>query len=160
MFNKWFEIKSCFVIVMAGLLVLFSGAGVAGGTHKMSAVGKPVKHQKGVRLVQVDAEDKMRFVFSAPLNLEQGEIVTFEVSNNGLIPHEFAIGNLKEQQDHQAMMRKMPNMRHQDGNSVSLAPGETRRISWQFSGDEEVVFACNIPGHFEAGMFSKVRYTK
>ena len=50
------------------------------------------------------------------------------------------------------MMRKMPNMDHEDPNTVSLAAGETARLSWRFMGDDAVVFACNIPGHFEAGM--------
>ena len=49
-------------------------------------------------------------------------------------------------------MRKMPDMKHKDPNTVSLAPGESAMLSWRFKGSDTVVFACNIPGHFEAGM--------
>lgn len=34
----------------------------------------------------------------------------------------------------------------------SLEPGESASLSWPFEGSDTVVFACNIPGHFEAGM--------
>ena len=52
-------------------------------------------------------------------------------------------------------MRQMPDMIHQDGNTVTVKSGETKVLTWEFkSGD--VVFACNVPGHFEAGMFHKV----
>ncbi|MDH3219117.1 MAG: hypothetical protein OEO19_06245 [Gammaproteobacteria bacterium] len=50
------------------------------------------------------------------------------------------------------MMQKMPDMKHNDPNTVSLAPGESTSLTWKFMGKDTVVFACNIPGHFEAGM--------
>ena len=43
-------------------------------------------------------------------------------------------------------------MQHQDPNTVSLAAGESALLSWHFPGKDNVVFACSIPGHFEAGM--------
>jgi len=43
-------------------------------------------------------------------------------------------------------------MKHNDPDTVSLAPGELAKLSWEFMGKDRVVFACNIPGHFEAGM--------
>jgi uncharacterized cupredoxin-like copper-binding protein len=49
-------------------------------------------------------------------------------------------------------MRKMPNMAHDDPNTVTVDPGQTRALTWRFDGDQPVVFACNIPGHAEAGM--------
>lgn len=50
------------------------------------------------------------------------------------------------------MMREMQAMKHADPNAVTLAPGESARLAWRFLGNDEVVFACNIPGHVEAGM--------
>ena len=95
----------------------------------------------------------MRFIFEPdPGLLKHGETVEFIVRNNGSIKHEFSIGNAEDQVKHAAMMRKMPDMKHVDPNTVSLEPGETARLSWQFLGTDTVVFACNIPGHFEAGM--------
>jgi uncharacterized cupredoxin-like copper-binding protein len=65
---------------------------------------------------------------------------------------EFSIGNAEDQVKHANMMQKMPDMKHSDPNTVSLAPGESAKLSWKFMGKDTVVFACNIPGHFEAGM--------
>ena len=95
----------------------------------------------------------MQFVFEPRLsNLMDGETIEFIVTNDGAIRHEFSIGNAEDQVKHAEMMRKMPNMVHEDPNTVSLAAGETARLSWRFIGKDTVVFACNIPGHFEAGM--------
>lgn len=53
-------------------------------------------------------------------------------------------------------MRQMPDMVHQDGNTVTVKPGETKVLTWEFNGEIDVIFACNVPGHFEAGMFKAV----
>lgn len=54
----------------------------------------------------------------------------------------------------------MPNMIHEDDNTITIKPGETKRLTWKFKASSkynEVVFSCNIPGHFEAGMYKKVK---
>ena len=94
----------------------------------------------------------MRFAFDAPLDLKHGEAVRFVVTNRGQIRHEFSIGSADEQDAHRAAMRNMPNMVHDDPNAVTVDPGQTRELIWRFDGDQPVVFACNIPGHSEAGM--------
>lgn len=131
---------------------------IASGTHKHNhdddkfSVGEPGKGAPD-RQVKVSMLDTMRFVFDPELNsLRHGEMIEFVVTNNGVIKHEFSIGNAEDQVKHAEMMRKMPDMDHQDPNTVSLTAGETARISWRFMGNDTVVFACNIPGHFEAGM--------
>jgi len=131
---------------------------IASGTHKHShdgekfSVGEPGNGTPDRRIV-VSMRDTMRFAFEPELNsLRHGETIEFVVTNDGAIQHEFSIGNAVDQVKHAEMMRKMPNMEHQDPNTVSLASGETARLSWRFMGDDTVVFACNIPGHFEAGM--------
>lgn len=50
------------------------------------------------------------------------------------------------------MMRVMPDMKHSDPSTVSLEPDASASITWHFMDKETVVLACNIPGHFEAGM--------
>lgn len=81
----------------------------------------------------------------------------FLITIKGEIPHEFSIGNQVEQKQHAEMMREMPGMVHADGNTVTVEPGATKTITWLFEGDDTVVFACNIPGHYEAGMFHNAR---
>lgn len=131
---------------------------IASGTHKHShdaesfSVGEPGKGTPD-RQIKVSMLDTMRFVFEPELiSLKHGATIEFVVTNDGAIQHEFSIGNAEDQVKHAEMMRKMPDMVHQDPNTVSLASGETARLLWRFMGDDTVVFACNIPGHFEAGM--------
>lgn len=140
------------------LLALSSSSLLASGTHDHShdkmtfSVGEP---GKGIpdRSISVSMQDTMRFVFEPTLGeLKNGEIIEFNVRNDGQIQHEFSIGNADDQVKHALMMQKMPDMQHNDPNTVSLAPGESAKLSWKFMGKDTVVFACNIPDHFEAGM--------
>ena len=117
-----------------------------------STVGKAMMPDAAGRIIRVDLLDTMRFAFDAPLDLKRGEVVRFIVTNRGQIRHEFSIGSADEQDAHRAMMRNMPNMVHEDPNTVTVDPGQTRELTWRFDGDQPVVFACNIPGHAEAGM--------
>jgi uncharacterized cupredoxin-like copper-binding protein len=116
------------------------------------SVGKP---GKGIpdRSISVSMRDTMRFVFDPDRGeLKHGETIEFNVRNDGQIQHEFSIGNAEDQVKHAIMMKNMPDMKHNDPNTVSLLPGESATLSWKFMGKDIVVFACNIPGHFEAGM--------
>ena len=58
--------------------------------------------------------------------------------------------------EHAALMQKFPEMEHADGNMLSLSPGKTGEIVWQFTHSGTVDFACLQPGHMEAGMIGKV----
>lgn len=119
------------------------------------AVGMPAMASQATKTIHLSTEDTMRFKFASTLNLQKGDIVKFVITNNGKIAHEFSIGDEKEQHAHREMMKKMPNMVHEDGNTVTIPAGETKELTWNFKQGSEVVFACNIPGHFEAGMFTK-----
>jgi len=145
-------------VVTTIVLAFFSSALMASGTHSHShdstkySVGEPGEGTPD-RIISVSMQDTMRFIFDPGLDeLKNGETIEFDVKNEGQIQHEFSIGNAEDQISHAAMMKKMPDMKHNDPNTVSLAPGESAKLSWKFMGKDMVVFACNIPGHFEAGM--------
>jgi uncharacterized cupredoxin-like copper-binding protein len=53
-------------------------------------------------------------------------------------------------------MQKHPEMEHDDPNAVSVEPGKTGQLIWQFTRAGTVDFACLVPGHFEAGMTGQV----
>lgn len=138
--------------------LLSTSVAIAGGTHDNPkfAVGEPAT---GIpdRIVQVSMHDTMRFKFGPGLeSLRDGEVVKFVLSNKGSIVHEFSIGNADEQKKHAAMMSQMTTMKHKDANATFLDPGKTTSLTWRFKGKDTVVFACNIPGHFEAGMRNDV----
>ena len=50
------------------------------------------------------------------------------------------------------MMKKNPEMEHADANMVTVVPGKTGEIIWQFTKAGKIDFACLQPGHFDAGM--------
>ena len=48
-------------------------------------------------------------------------------------------------------------MQHDDPNMVMVAPGKRAELTWTFSQSTPIEFACNVPGHYQAGMVGKVR---
>jgi uncharacterized cupredoxin-like copper-binding protein len=58
--------------------------------------------------------------------------------------------------DHGAMAGMGHAMQHDDPNSVLVAPGKTAELTWTFSRATSLEFACNIPGHYQAGMVGKL----
>ena len=51
-------------------------------------------------------------------------------------------------------------MRHDDPNTVMVAPGETREMVWKFTKAMQIEFACNMPGHYESGMLGRIDFAK
>lgn len=126
-------------------------------SHTMiSTVGKPTDASKATKTIKVDLLDSMKFEFHNNMNIKEGDIVRFIVTNKGVIDHEFSIGSEKEQKAHLEMMKQMPNMVHNDGSAISVKPGETKELTWKFTKRDTVMFACSIPEHFEAGMHQNV----
>lgn len=58
---------------------------------------------------------------------------------------------------HGAMGHDMQSgMQHDDPNSVLVEPGKTAELTWVFTKATSLEFACNIPGHYQAGMVGKL----
>lgn len=130
--------------------------GVAGEKEgHASALGKPGDAAKVTRTVEVDMNDRMRFSPSQ-IEVKRGETIRFVVKNVGKLKHEMVLGSVKELKEHAEMMRKMPEMEHADENMVSVDPGKSGELIWQFTKAGKFDFACLQPGHFEAGMKGKV----
>lgn len=125
------------------------------GAGHASSLGKAGDPKKVTRIIEVGMNDAMRF---SPANIavKSGETIRFVVKNNGKIKHEMVLGTLKELKQHAALMRKFPEMEHADSNQVSVEPGKTGELLWQFTRAGKVDFACLEPGHYEAGMTGKV----
>lgn len=129
----------------------------AGHDHgaEISAAGQVGSPDKVSRTIKISALDTMRYD-KKNIQVKHGETIRFVVTNAGKIKHEFAIGTREEQQEHAEMMASMPDMKHEEGNVISLEPGETRELIWQFGKAGSVEIACHLPGHYEAGMKAKV----
>jgi len=124
--------------------------------HDVSLAGKPGKENEVSRSILVEAGDNMRFTH-APFDIKDGETIKFIVNNKSAITHEFSIGTKDEHVSHGKMMMANPNMHHGPGGaSITIKPGETETLIWSFKQTWEVEVACNIPGHYQAGMYSPV----
>ncbi|MEZ8111395.1 cupredoxin family protein [Vibrio splendidus] len=122
----------------------------------MSEVGMPAQGAKPDKVVHVLLSDDMKITFKNKVDIEQNDVVQFVVMNTGKIDHEFSIGSASEQLEHREMMKNMGNHAHESGSTVTVKPGKAKQILWHFHGDNNVEFACNIPGHAEAGMVKSI----
>lgn len=133
-----------------------------GGSHaqevgEATALGQPGDPKARVRVIELTMNDTMRFT-PAKVMVLPGETIKFVVKNVGAVKHEMVLGSEVELKEHAEMMKKFPDMEHEVGkNSVTVAPGETETLVWQFTKVKgEYDFGCLVPGHFDAGMVGKV----
>lgn len=57
------------------------------------------------------------------------------------------------------MKHGAPAMQHDHENSILFDPGQTKELIWQLpSKVEHLEFACNVPGHYQAGMVCALRF--
>jgi uncharacterized cupredoxin-like copper-binding protein len=152
--------KKIFSILILGALPLLA---LAGGKHTgghdddhAMAYGVPGEAAQVSRTIEVQAADNMRYT-PAAITVRRGETVKFVVKNTGKLPHEFVLGNARSLKEHAEMMRRYPDMEHDDPNMMKTAPGGTGTLIWKFTRAGTVEFACLIPGHYEAGMKGRIR---
>lgn len=110
------------------------------------------------RTIAIDMRDSMRFG-PPKLRIKQGETVRFVIRNRGAMMHEMVLGTLDELKQHRDMMKKFPDMEHDEPYMAHVGPGRQQQMVWQFTRPGEFHYACLIPGHFEAGMVGKITVT-
>jgi uncharacterized cupredoxin-like copper-binding protein len=115
------------------------------------------------------------------VEVKAGETVRFVLTNKGQLLHEFNLGDAAMHARHQQEMLKMQQsgmmtstgmkhmdmgqgsmsgMKHGDSNSVFVEPGKTAELTWTFAKAANLEFACNIPGHYQAGMVGRLTITE
>ena len=119
------------------------------------AFGVPGKAAAVDRTIRITARDVS---FDVPsVTMKAGETVRFIVTNEGVADHDFTLGDAATQAAHRKEMLEMAGMdmgqaHHGDANAVFLKSGETKELVWRFGKAGQIEFACNVPGHYEAGM--------
>lgn len=152
--------NTAFAALVAMTAAVASASGTHTGGHDADeAIGKPGVATKATRTINVDMTDAMRFT-PAGINVKQGETVRFIIKNSGVLKHELVLGTEKELKEHYEVMKQNPEMEHADPNMVTLAPGKSGEIVWQFTKAGKVDFGCLQPGHYDAGMKGTVKVTK
>jgi uncharacterized cupredoxin-like copper-binding protein len=128
----------------------------ATATPLSTPYGTPGSVAKVSRTIALDASDDMRF--SKPdIRVRRGETIRFLITNTGQVRHEFSLGTRQELLEHYEMMKKFPDMVHEEANKVTLEPGSKGEVIWTFSKPGVVDFACLHPGHYEAGMKGQIK---
>jgi uncharacterized cupredoxin-like copper-binding protein len=153
------------------------GAGAGTGHEAGNAAGEPGKEAEVSRSVTIDMTDNRYSI--EEITVKAGETIRFIVSNKGQLVHEFNIGTPDMHKGHQKEMAMMVDhgvleadkinharmkmdmgggktMEHNDPNSALLEPGKSKTIVWKFSNAGTFEFACNVPGHYDAGMVGEV----
>jgi uncharacterized cupredoxin-like copper-binding protein len=115
---------------------------VAADTHPVS------------RTIQIETTDALRFV-PDQVSVNAGDTVAFEITNSGVLPHEFFIGTPTEQQAHEAEMSGGSNM-SDEPNAVAVPAGGTARLVYTFDQTGTLEYGCHVPGHYAAGMFGTI----
>lgn len=152
--------------LMVAALSLSSAAFAAGshsGSHghmdEETAIGKPGVASKVTRSITIEMHDTMSYSPSQ-IQAKQGETIRFVVKNLGKVKHELSLGTEQELLEHLEVMKKFPDMEHDEPSKVTLAPGQSGTIIWQFTKAGNINFACLMPSHYEAGMKGMVKVAK
>jgi uncharacterized cupredoxin-like copper-binding protein len=127
--------------------------------HGNFSAGEPGDPNKPARVVKVRmAEDGKKMLFEpALIQVRWGEQIRFVLDNSGIEDHEFVLATVTENRKHADLMKKYPEMEHDDANAKRVRPfGESGQLVWKFTKRGEFEYACLVPGHYEAGMHGKI----
>ena len=156
------------------IIFLFSTFSHSASMNMIGEKGDPNKIDRIVNIKMYDNYYEPNLI-----KIKKGETIKFIVENLGEMVHEYNIGtkemHIKHQPemqklvDHEILlvdkidrvkMKKMSKMDHSLGhshsNSIMLEPKTSGEIIWKFSKDVNLEMACNVPGHYESGMFGKL----
>ncbi len=117
------------LMFLVGLLAAQTASGGEAATHHghhdsahgagNRAVGQPGHPDRIDRSIAVIASDTMRYD-PPEITVRPGETIRFEVKNDGKLRHEFTIGDATEQRAHSEMMKRDPDMVHNDPNTITV----------------------------------------
>ena len=143
----------------------------------MKMIGMKGKASDVSKTIKVDMYDN--YYDPKTINVKKGETVRFVVENKGVLVHEFNIATMMMHKKHgpemldmmkngifltnkinKEKMKQMAKMNHKmahsHSNSVLLEPKQKAELIWKFTSNAELFGGCNVPGHLEAGMISKI----
>ena len=161
-------------LIVSFLIFIFSSVAFADKNMKIGSKGNENEISRIIKVIMYD-----NYYEPSSFQINAGETIKFEVENAGDLVHEFNIANKMMHMKHQPEMEKMfdneilsadfidkekmkkmakmdKSMGHSHSNSVLLEPKQKGEIIWKFDNAVDVEVACNIPGHYQAGMIAEV----
>jgi uncharacterized cupredoxin-like copper-binding protein len=156
------------------VLLLINSFAYADKNMKIGSKGNANDVSRVIKVIMYD-----NYYEPSSFQINVGETIKFEVENAGELVHEFNIANKMMHIKHQPEMEKMveneilfadsidkdkmkkmakmdKSMGHSHSNSVLLEPKQKGDIIWKFDNAVNIEVACNVPGHYQAGMIAKV----
>ena len=155
-------------------LLLINTVAIADKNMKIGSKGNENEVSRVIKVIMYD-----NYYEPNSFQVKAGETIKFEVTNAGELVHEFNIANKMMHMKHQPEMQKMveseillfdsidknkmkkmakidKSMAHSHSNSVLLEPKQKGEIIWKFNNAANIEIACNVPGHYQAGMIAPV----
>tara|TARA_A100001234_G_C12440098_1_gene306581 strand:- start:88 stop:591 length:504 start_codon:yes stop_codon:yes gene_type:complete len=162
------------IIKIIFTLLFLNSLAYADKNMKIGSKGNETDVTRVIKVVMYD-----NYYEPSSFQIKEGETVKFEIENAGMLVHEFNIANKMMHMKHQPEMIKMAengillafsidkekmkkmakmdkSMGHSHSNSVLLEPKQKGDIIWKFDNAVNIEVACNVPGHYQAGMIAKV----
>ena len=162
------------IIKILFVLLFFNSFAYADKNMKIGSKGNENDISRVIKVIMYD-----NYYKPSSFKINAGETIKFEVENAGELVHEFNIANKMMHMKHQPEMEKMveneilfadsidkdkmkkmakidESMGHSHSNSVLLEPKQKGDIIWKFDNAVNIEVACNVPGHYQAGMIAKV----
>ena len=161
-------------LIVSFSIFIFSSVAFADKNMKIGSKGNENEISRIIKVIMYD-----NYYEPSSFQINAGETIKFEVENAGDLVHEFNIANKTMHMKHQPEMEKMfdneilsadfidkekmkkmakmdKSMGHSHSNSVLLEPKQKGDIIWKFDNAVDIEVACNIPGHYQAGMIAEV----
>ena len=162
------------IVKLLFILMCFNSLAYADKNMKIGSKGNESDISRVIKVIMYD-----NYYEPSSFQINAGETIKFEVENAGELVHEFNIANKMMHMKHQPEMEKMvdneilfadsidknkmkkmakidKSMGHSHSNSVLLEPKQKGNIIWRFDNAVNIEVACNVPGHYQAGMIAKV----
>ena len=156
------------------LFILIPSISIAASMNMIGEKGNSADVSKVITVKMYD-----NYYEPSKFEIKKNQTIKFIVYNYGEFVHEFNIATKKMHLKHQPEMMKMVeneillanridkkkmkelskkdhSMSHSHSNSVLLEPSQSAELIWKFNTNAELEAACNVPGHYEAGMIAKI----
>ena len=156
------------------LLILIPSISFAGSMSTIGEKGDPAEVSKVIVVKMYD-----NYYEPNIFEIKKNQTIKFIVYNYVELVHEFNIATKVMHLKHQPEMMKMVeneillvdkidkkkmkelakkdhSLSHSHSNSVLLEPEQSGEIIWKFNTNTDIEIACNVPGHYEAGMIAKI----
>lgn len=139
-----------------------TGAGMMGGGTTPTAAptgtgASSAPTQAASARIQVTLSDALRIDMSST-TVPHGVPVTFVVTNQGTVLHEFTLGTAEEQAAHEAEMQSRGGMSMpmDEPMAIGVMPGVTKTLTVTFPAAGSIIAGCHVAGHYAAGMHTEI----